>query len=47
VSRDGGSHKILSWLFILGLFIKGGQGDIDTVQPYEATVGETVIMESR
>jgi uncharacterized protein YuzE len=47
VSDNGGGRKILSWLFILGLFIKGGQGEIDTAQPYEATVGETVIMESR
>jgi hypothetical protein len=47
VTDTGGSRKILSYLFILGLFIKGGQGDIDTAQPYEATVAETVIMESR
>jgi hypothetical protein len=48
VAEDkGGGRKILSWLFILGLFIKGGQGDIDTAQPYEATVGETIILESR
>jgi hypothetical protein len=48
VAEDkGGGRKILSWLFILGLLIKGGQGDIDTAQPYEATVGETIILESR
>jgi hypothetical protein len=46
-SDDGGGRKILSWLFILGLFIKGGQGEIDTAQHYPATVGETIILESR
>lgn len=44
---EGGSHKLLSWLFILGLFIKGGQGEIDASQIYPATVGETIVLESR
>lgn len=44
---EGGSHKILSWLFIFGLFIKGGQGEIDASQIYQATVGETIVLESR
>jgi hypothetical protein len=43
----GGGRKIISWLFIFGLFIKGGQGEIDTARPYEATVGETIILESK
>jgi hypothetical protein len=43
----GSSHKLLSWLFILGLFIKGGQGEIDTSQIHQATVGETIVLESR
>jgi hypothetical protein len=43
----GGSHKLLSWLFIFGLFIKGGQGEIDASQIYQATVGETIVLESR
>jgi len=48
VAEDkGGGRKIISWLFILGLFIKGGQGEIDTAQAYPATVGETIILESR
>lgn len=47
VSDDGGGRKILSWLFIFGLFIKGGQGEIDTSLEYPATVGETIILESR
>jgi len=44
---DGSSRKVLSWLFILGLFIKGGQGEIDTALEYSATVGETIILESK
>ena len=44
---DGGGRKVLSWLFIFGLFIKGGQGEIDTSLEYPATVGETIILESR
>jgi hypothetical protein len=48
VAEDkGGGRKIISWLFILGLFIKGGQGDIDTALEYPATVGETIILESK
>lgn len=44
---DGSSHKLLSWLFIFGLFIKGGQGEIDAAQIYQASVGETIVLESR
>jgi hypothetical protein len=48
VAEDkGGGRKIISLLFILGLFIKGGQGEIDTAPAYTATVGETIILESR
>jgi hypothetical protein len=48
VAEDkGGGRKVLSWLFIFGLFIKGGQGEIDTSLEYPATVGETIILESR
>ncbi|MCX5752996.1 MAG: hypothetical protein NTW97_05040 [Candidatus Krumholzibacteria bacterium] len=43
----GGGRKIISWLFILGLLIKGGQGEIDTALVYPATVSETIILESR
>jgi hypothetical protein len=47
IGDDGGGRKILSWLFILGLFIKGGQGQIDTALEYPATVAETIILESK
>jgi len=47
VTDEGGGRKIISWLFILGLLIKGGQGEIDTAADYTATVGETIALESR
>lgn len=46
VEAKGKGKAILSWLFILGLFIKGGQGEISTSQFYEATVAENIILES-
>ncbi len=46
VSDEGGGRKIISWIFILGLFIKGGQGEIDTALDYTATVAESIILES-
>jgi hypothetical protein len=42
----GKGKKLLSWLFIFGLFIKGGEGTIPTDQFYEATVAENIILES-
>jgi hypothetical protein len=42
----GKGKKIISWLFILGLFIKGGEGTIATDQFYTATVAENIILES-
>ena len=46
VSDEGGGRKILSWIFIFGLFIKGGQGEIDTALDYTATIAESIILES-
>ncbi len=46
VADEGGGRKIISWIFILGLFIKGGQGEIDTALDYPATIAESVILES-
>lgn len=46
VEDKGGGKKLLSYLFIFGLFIKGGQGEIDTSVPYTATVAESIIFEN-
>jgi len=46
VENKGGGKKLLSWLFIFGLFIKGGGGEIDTGVPYTATVAEPIILEN-
>ncbi len=43
---QGKGKKLLSYLFIFGLFIKGGQGEVPTDVPYEAKVAETVILQS-
>ncbi|UCC43987.1 MAG: hypothetical protein JSU65_12880 [Candidatus Zixiibacteriota bacterium] len=45
ITEEGGGKKILSYLFIFGLFIKGGQGEISPEQIYTATVAESVILE--
>ncbi len=45
VENKGKSKKTLSYLFIFGLFIKGGQGEIATDKIYTATVAETLILE--
>ncbi len=44
--NKGKSRKVLSWVFILGLFISGGEGEIDTSQVYPARVEETVILQT-
>lgn len=46
VENRGKSRKILSWVFILGLFIKGGEGEIDVSQVHTAKVEETVILKT-
>jgi len=47
VTIEGHGRRLLSWLFIFGLFIKGGQAEIDAALPYTAMVGEGIILESR
>jgi hypothetical protein len=44
---DGGGRKILSWLFIFGLFIKGGQAEIDVARVHEVKVAEKITLESK
>jgi len=44
IAAKGKGKKTLSWLFILGLLIKGGQGVIPADQPYAATVADDVIV---
>jgi hypothetical protein len=47
VDNKGKGRKFLSLLFILGLFISGSEGEIDTSQTYTATVKETVILQTK
>ncbi len=45
VTAEGKGKKTLSYLFIFGLFIKGGQGKIPADQIFTATVAESVILQ--
>ncbi len=45
--NKGKGRKILSYIFIAGLFIKGKQGTIPVDKIYEAEVAESVLMESK
>ncbi|UCE23453.1 MAG: hypothetical protein JSU74_09110 [Candidatus Zixiibacteriota bacterium] len=45
VTAEGKGKKTLSYLFIFGLFIKGGQGEIPSGQIFTATVAESVILQ--
>jgi len=45
--NTGSGKKLLSYLFIFGLFIKGSQGEIDTNRVYTAIVAESIILESK
>ncbi len=47
ITAEGKGKKTLSYLFIFGLFISGGQGEIATDQVYVATVAESVILEEK
>lgn len=47
VTAKGGGRKLLSYLFIFGLFIKGGQGEIPSNQVYQALVAESIILEEK
>jgi hypothetical protein len=42
----GKGKKTLSYLFIFGLFIKGGAGQMQADQVYTATIAENVILEN-
>jgi len=46
LENAGKGKKTLSYLFIFGLFISGGQGEIDSNVVYEAKVAESIILES-
>jgi hypothetical protein len=47
VSAEGKGKKLLSYLFIFGLFIKGGQGELSNKDVYTAQVAESVILEEQ
>ncbi len=47
ITAEGKGKKILSYLFIFGLFIKGGQGEVPTDKIYTATVAESIILEEK
>lgn len=46
IYAKGSGKKLLSYLFIFGLFIKGSQGEIKTDQIYNAKIAETIILQS-
>ncbi len=46
VEAEGKSRKLVSWLFILGAFISGKDGEIDTSLDYPARIVETIVLES-
>jgi hypothetical protein len=47
IESKGKGKKLLSYLFIAGLFIKGNQGVINADSIYTATVIEPILLESR
>lgn len=47
VENKGKGKKLLSILFIAGLFIKGGQGEIPADAVYTAKVAESITLESK
>ena len=47
IENKGKGKKLLSYLFIAGLFIKGGQGEIQADSVYTAQVAETIVLESK
>lgn len=46
VINEGGGKKILSYLFIAGLFIKGGQGEIKPETVYTGKIAKAVALQS-
>jgi len=47
IENKGKGKKLMSMLFIAGLFIKGGQGEIPTNVVYTAKVAESITLESK
>lgn len=47
VADEGKGKKTLSYLFIFGLFIKGGHGEIDTSVTYTDKVAESIKLDSK
>jgi len=45
ITAEGKGRKLLSYVFIFGLFIKGSQGEISADSIYIAKIAETVILE--
>jgi len=47
VEKKGGGRKLLAYVTVIGIvFIKGGQGEIDTNHVYTATVAQTTVLQS-
>ncbi len=46
IEAEGKGRKLLSYLLIFGLFIKGTQAEINTQIIYTATVAESIVLES-
>ncbi|PKK84981.1 MAG: hypothetical protein CVT49_00120 [candidate division Zixibacteria bacterium HGW-Zixibacteria-1] len=46
VEKKGKGKKLLSYMFIFGLFIKGSQAEIPADVVYNAKIAETVVMQS-
>lgn len=46
VEKKGKGKKLLSYMFIFGLFIKGSQAEIPADVVYDAKIAETVVMQS-
>lgn len=47
IIAEGKGNKIISYLFIFGLFISGGQGEIAPNVVYTAHIAEPIILESK
>ena len=47
IEHQGKNKKLLSYLFIFGLFISGSQGEIPTNAVYDAEVAESAVLESK
>jgi hypothetical protein len=45
ITAEGKGKKLMSYLFIFGLFIKGGQGEISPNVSYTAQIAESIILE--